>query len=388
MDIALPTASEGVPELIEAESAEIRLALVDRVLTALMGDAERCEGVLSRADIDRTYAKRNLTVTECIKVERSLADRGVAIADPDDTDDDQDEVAEPSDNRRGRRPRYLTEQEERDCGRAMARAQRLTEADELSNPDYCAKVRQAAVAAQNKLVETNLQYVRKLVRQYRSTKHMDPDDLYQEGMLGLLRATLSYDPELGFRFKTYATWWIRQKITRGIADMDRTIRLPVHVQETVRKIRRAEQTILAETGKIPNATSLATYLGVDKERLARFLWRLHASNTADLDAPVSEDAALIDFKIDDDSPSAFDNLAGTQLHEQLNAALRTLTPREERIIRLRFGLYGDQDYTLEEIGSTFDVTRERIRQIEAKALTKLRHPSRSRKLEHFRHYRP
>jgi RNA polymerase primary sigma factor len=166
--------------------------------------------------------------------------------------------------------------------------------------------------------------------------------------------------------------------------MDRTIRLPIHVQEKLRKIRRAEQTLLAETGTAPTATQVANFIGADKERFLHFMWKLNASNTAELDAPISEDLSLGDIRIDENAASPFDTIAETQLHQKLNEALGSLTPREERVIRMRFGIYGDMDHTLEEIGQIFGVTRERIRQIEAKALKKLRHPVRSRYLEHFR----
>jgi len=363
----------------------VRPAVIERALRSLGEDAERCEGLLARATVDRLYAKRQLTVLECIEVEKGLRARNIEV---EEEADDADEPAEDSSLGVSSAPRqpitFLTEQEERDCGRALSLASRLSLADEMRDPTFCARVRKDAERAREKLICSNMRWVAKVAKQYRSTKHLEPEDLRQEGVMGLMRATELYDPDLGFRFKTYATWWIRQRIQRAIGDMDRTIRLPIHVQEQLRKVRRAEQTLLAENGVPPSAARVADYLGVERERFLHFLWRLNSSNVAELDAPVSEETSLADLRIDEGARSPFDDLANGQLTQKLNQALSSLKPREERVIRMRFGLGSDMDHTLEEIGQQFDLTRERIRQIEAKALLKLRHRDRARPLEHFR----
>lgn len=369
---------------------EIRPELVTKVLEALLADADRCEGVLQRADIDRTYVKRDLHIVECAWVESKLRAEGVAVNDfdSDDTEDDgkeDDGSASFSVLRVARRARFLSEAEERDCGRKIQLASRLTENDKARDPIYSANLIDEAQRATDRLVTTNLRYVMKVAREFGPRQHLTLEDLYQEGVLGVIRATELYDPNQGFRFKTYATWWIRQRIYRAIANLERTIRLPVHLQETIRKISRARKRFQWETGRPASVTELARSLGVSSEYMAKLLWRIQATHCVEADSPIGDDDLThMDLQPDRESPSAFDEVADEQLQDALTQVLSTLTPREERIIRLRFGLQTGQERTLEEIGQDFGVTRERIRQIEAKALRKLQHPTRLRRVAAFR----
>ena len=255
----------------------------------------------------------------------------------------------------------------------------LTYEEEL---DLAQRILDGDEAAAQKLAESNLRLVVSIAKKYVG-RGMLFLDLIQEGNMGLIKAVEKFDYHKGFKFSTYATWWIRQAITRAIADQARTIRIPVHMVETINKLIRTSRHLLQQLGREPTPEEIAKEMEIPVEKVMEI--QKIAQDPVSLETPIGEedDSHLGDFIPDDDSPAPQDSAAYTLLREQLEEVMSTLTPREAKVLILRFGLEDGKARTLEEVGKEFQVTRERIRQIEAKALRKLRHPSRSKKLRDY-----
>lgn len=261
----------------------------------------------------------------------------------------------------------------------IGRVPLLTSEEEI---ELAKKIQEGDKEAKKRLAEANLRLVVSIAKRY-GGRGMSFLDLIQEGNLGLIKAVEKFDCTKGFKFSTYATWWIRQSITRAIADQARTIRIPVHMVETITKVKKASSSLLHQNGRDPTAEEIAEELDMPVDKV-REIMRI-AQDPVSLETPIGEeeDSHLGDYIPDDNAPEPTEAASQVLLKEQIDQVLGTLTEREEKVLRLRFGLEDGRSRTLEEVGQMFNVTRERIRQIEAKALRKLRHPNRSNKVKDF-----
>ncbi|MCT7314889.1 sigma-70 family RNA polymerase sigma factor [Ralstonia sp. CHL-2022] len=375
---------EDEAELEEPEKSEspdsqdtIRPDIIDRVFRSLSADAQRGDNQLQRGDINRAYLRKNLSIAECAVIEERIIDNGYEILD-----DDESDASASSTTAAGRAHRYLTESEERDFGRQIQLALRLPADTSRLDKAYVDRVLKDAERARAAFVLSNTRFVEQIARRLGEHRHLLLEDAIQEGVLGLLHAANLYNPERGFRFKTYAAWWIEQYIQRAIANLDRTIRLPVHVQLRMASIRKARRRFTISRGRSPSLSELAIAIGMEEEKLLKLLWYVEITDCSEGDVSIGEDATLLSL-VPDSAEPVIDRIIRRELQALIRCALSDLTPKQEHIIKMRFGIDMDDDHTLESVGAHFDLTRERIRQIESKALTRLRHPNRSSKLMDF-----
>ena len=342
---------------------------LNEILTGIINNYGK-KGSITTNQLCDIMEKYDTNPTQMDFVYKSLNEAGIQIVDEDQRD------------------RELFEQALSDIGlddpvkmylKDIGRVPLLSAEEEV---ELAKRMQEDDISARKRLSEANLRLVVSIAKRYVG-RGMLFLDLIQEGNLGLMKAVEKFDYQKGFKFSTYATWWIRQSITRAIADQARTIRIPVHMVETINKLTRVQRVLLQELGREPTPEEIAEKMGVTEERV-REIQKI-AQDPVSLETPIGEeeDSHLGDFIEDEKTTTPSDSVAFSMLKEQLLGVLDTLTPREEKVLRLRYGIDDGKPRTLEEVGKEFNVTRERIRQIEAKALRKLRHPSRSKKLKDF-----
>ena len=334
----------------ELEDVDYDLEQIEKLYESLESAGVEVTGYLNNPEFDDEIQSEVVQYESAEDMEKMLSQEGLAIDDPVRM--------------------YLKE-----IGKVpLLAAERELELAEL--------MANGSEAAKQELVESNLRLVVSIAKRYVG-KGMFFLDLIQEGNLGLMKAVDKFDYRKGYKFSTYATWWIRQAITRAIADQARTIRIPVHMVETIHKVSRISRQLLQENGREATPDEIAAVMGMSADKV-REIMKI-AQDPVSLETPIGEeeDSHLGDFIPDDASPAPADAASYTLLREQLNEVLKTLTPREESVLKLRFGLKDGRTRTLEEVGKEFNITRERIRQIEAKALRKLRHPSRSKRIRDY-----
>ena len=382
-------------------------AVLAEKLTELVAEGKKKKNVLSYVEIENILKDVQLTPDEMSKIYDFLEANGIDVLKMDDKNDEDDTLLQNDDDEAG----DIDDSEDIDVEnidlsvpdgistsdpvrmylKEIGQYPLLTADQEIdlskkieagNKPDATESEKNAAKFAQQQLTEANLRLVVSIAKRYVG-RGMPFLDLIQEGNIGLIKAVEKYDYRKGFKFSTYATWWIRQAITRAIADQARTIRIPVHMVETINKLIRVQRQLLQELGREPTPEEIGKEMNMSPERVREI--QNMSQEPVSINTPIGEeeDSRLGDLIPDENAPVPADAAAFTLLKEQLVEVLGTLTEREQKVLRLRFGLDDGRARTLEEVGKEFNVTRERIRQIEAKALRKLRHPSRSRKLKDY-----
>ena len=350
---------------------------VESITEQLLKDGKK-DGKLSYDEIGDAFEKIQIDSDDIDELYKTLEKEGINLVDKKDLKDDEDEVDLSKEDLSV--PKGVTVDDPvRMYLKEIGKISLLTADEEV---EIAKRMEAGDELAKKELAEANLRLVVSIAKRYVG-RGMSFLDLIQEGNLGLMKAVDKFDYTKGFKFSTYATWWIRQAITRAIADQARTIRIPVHMVETINKLVRVQRQLVQDLGRDPLPEEIAAEMSLDVERV-REIQKI-AQEPVSLETPIGEeeDSHLGDFIPDDEILSPQDAATFTLLKEQLNSVLETLTDREKKVLTLRFGLDDGRARTLEEVGKEFDVTRERIRQIEAKALRKLRHPSRSKKLKDY-----
>ena len=374
-------------DMTAAEMAETKKTLkTEAEKNARMDDlvAKGKKGKLSESDLDQALEEMDYDIDSLDKLYESLEDGGIPLPELSGTEmsEIESEVERFGNSENMQRileQEGLVDDPVRLYLKEIGRVPLLTSEREHELAELMAE---GDIEAKKALVEANLRLVVSIAKRYVG-RGMFFLDLIQEGNLGLMKAVDKFDYTKGYKFSTYATWWIRQAITRAIADQARTIRIPVHMVETIHKVSRYSRQLLQESGREATAEEIGEKMGMSADKV-REIMKI-AQDPVSLETPIGEeeDSHLGDFIQDEDTPAPADAASQTILREVIERELHTLTPREEHVIKLRFGLYDGRTRTLEEVGKEVDITRERIRQIEAKALRKLRHPSRARHLKGF-----
>ncbi len=350
---------------------------IESITEQLLKDGKK-DGNLSYDEIGDAFEKFQIDSDDIDELYKTFEKEGINLVDKKDLKDDDEEVDVTKEDLSV--PKGVTVDDPvRMYLKEIGKISLLTAEEEV---EIAKRMEAGDESAKKELAEANLRLVVSIAKRYVG-RGMSFLDLIQEGNLGLMKAVDKFDYTKGFKFSTYATWWIRQAITRAIADQARTIRIPVHMVETINKLVRVQRQLVQDLGRDPLPEEIAAEMNLDVERV-REIQKI-AQEPVSLETPIGEeeDSHLGDFIPDDEILSPQDAATFTLLKEQLNSVLETLTEREKKVLTLRFGLDDGRARTLEEVGKEFDVTRERIRQIEAKALRKLRHPSRSKKLKDY-----
>ncbi len=377
--------AEEAPQAAAENSADDMNARFEEKCKALLALAKKKKNMLDYQEIIDSFTDAEFDADKVEKVFDFLEANNVDVKISDDVEEEEDIILDPEDDIDIEKidlsvPEGVSiEDPVRMYLKEIGKVPLLSAEEEI---ELAKRMENGDVEAKNRLAEANLRLVVSIAKRYVG-RGMLFLDLIQEGNLGLIKAVDKFDFRKGFKFSTYATWWIRQAITRAIADQARTIRIPVHMVETINKLLRVSRQLLQELGREPTPEEIAKEMDIPVERV-REIQKI-SQEPVSLETPIGEeeDSHLGDFIQDDNVPVPAEEAASTILKEQLVEVLGTLTEREQKVLRLRFGLDDGRARTLEEVGREFNVTRERIRQIEAKALRKLRHPSRSRKLRDF-----